>query len=176
MGASCTFNTGEGKAPLDPTTVSVSDFRVNDAEPLDAKINSVNLMDGTTSIAKGTAVYLQVGQLDSDARPRVELTGEIRDKAGNIRTEGRLANVSDGLAPKLTVTPSADIAKDEVTITVTSSENLRTNPMLELTQTKPEKNKDLISPTTPSVSLQTGSLTTYTAPSRTRPARPASSM
>ena len=157
------FNVGEGGAPLDPTTVSVSDFRVNDVEPLDAKINSVNLMDDTTSIAKGTAVYLQVGQLDSDARPRVELTGEIRDRAGNIRTEGRLANVSDGLAPKLTVTPSADIAKDEVTITVTSSENLRTNPMLELTQTKPEKNKDLISPTTPSVSLQTGSLTTYTA-------------
>ena len=34
------FNTGDGGAPLDPATVSASDFRVDDAEPLDAKVNS----------------------------------------------------------------------------------------------------------------------------------------
>ena len=82
------FNTGDGGAPLDPSTVSASDFLVDDAEPLDAKVSSVNHKDGTATIAKGTAVYLQVGQMDTDARPKVVLSGEIRDKAGNPRTEG----------------------------------------------------------------------------------------
>ena len=134
-----TFDTGEGGAPLDASTVEANDFRVNDAAPLDAKINAVTHMDGTTTIAKGTAVYLQVGQLDSDARPEVELTGEVKDRAGNTRTEGRIANANDGLAPSLTVTLAADIVKDEMMITVSSTENLRTNPMVQLTETKPVK-------------------------------------
>ena len=157
------FNTGDGGAPLDSSTVSASDFRVNDAEPLDAKVSSVSHKDGTATITKGTAVYLQVGQMDTDARPEVVLAGEIRDKAGNPRTEGRIPNIGDGLAPKLTVSPSADIHKDEVTTTITSSETLRTNPTLELTVTKPVKGESLISPITRPVSLQTGSLTTWTS-------------
>ena len=153
-----TFDTGAGTAPLDPASVTASDFRVDGATPLDAKVNAVTHGDA----AKGTAVYLQVGALDTDAKPRVELTGEVKDKADNIRSDGRIAAAADGLAPKLTVTPSADIAKSSVTITITSSETLRSNPMLELTTTKPEKGKDLSSPTTRPVSLQTGSLTTWT--------------
>ena len=35
------FDLGAGGAPLDPATVSANDFRVDGAEPLDAKINSV---------------------------------------------------------------------------------------------------------------------------------------
>ena len=158
-----TFDTGEGGAPLDASTVEANDFRVNDAAPLDAMINAVTHMDGTTTIAKGTAVYLQVGQLDSDARPEVELTGEVKDRAGNTRTEGRIANANDGLAPSLTVTLAADIVKDEMMITVSSTENLRTNPMVQLTETKPVKNGEIASPRVLSVSLQSGSLTTWTA-------------
>ena len=158
-----TFDTGEGGAPLDASTVEANDFRVNDAAPLDAKINAVTHMDGTTTIAKGTAVYLQVGQLDSDARPEVELTGEVKDRAGNTRTEGRIANANDGLAPSLTVTLAADIVKDEMMITVSSTENLRTNPMVQLTETKPVKKVAIASPRDLSVSLQSGGLTTWTA-------------
>jgi hypothetical protein len=158
-----TFDTGEGGAPLDASTVEANDFRVNDAAPLDAKINAVTHMDGTTTIAKGTAVYLQVGQLDSDARPEVELTGEVKDRAGNTRTEGRIANANDGLAPSLTVTLAADIVKDEMMITVSSTENLRTNPMVQLTETKPVKDVAIATPRELSVSLQSGGLTTWTA-------------
>ena len=158
-----TFDTGEGGAPLDASTVEANDFRVNDAAPLDAMINAVTHMDGTTTIPKGTAVYLQVGQLDSDARPEVELTGEVKDRAGNTRTEGRIANANDGLAPSLTVTLAADIVKDEMMITVSSTENLRTNPMVQLTETKPVKDGEIASPRVLSVSLQSGGLTTWTA-------------
>ncbi len=163
-----TFNTGEGKAPLDASTVTSSDFHVDGAVPLDVKINSVTHKDGTESIAKGTAVYLQVGQLDSDERPEVELVGEVSDRAGNEREGGKIANANDGLAPALTVTPSAKIAKDEVTITITSTENLRTNPTVELTETKPVKpgkgeSLTLVNAVIRPASLQPGSLTTWTA-------------
>ena len=116
------FDIGDGEAPLDPATVGANDFRVDGAAPLDAKVNSTAHKDGTTTLAKGTAVYLQVGKLDTDARPKVELTGEVKDKAGNIRR--RLAQLTRLTAclPVLTVTPSADIAKDAVTVTVSSSE------------------------------------------------------
>ena len=156
------FNAGDGGAPLDPATVSANDFRVDDATPLDFQINSVKHLDDTATIPKGTAVYLEVGQLDSDAQPKVELTGEVRDKAGNIRSEGRLAKANDGLAPTLTVTPSADIAKDEITVTVSSSESLRTNPVVELTETKPVKGEAIVTPSVLNVSLQIGTLTTWT--------------
>ena len=145
-----TFDTGEGGAPLDASTVEANDFRVNDAAPLDVPmINARDHMDGTTKIAKGTAVYLQVGQLDSDARPEVELTGEVKDRAGNTRTEGRIANANDGLAPSLTVTLAADIVKDEMMITVSSTENLRTNPMVQLTETKPVMDVEIATPREP---------------------------
>ena len=49
---------------------------VDGAEPLDAKINSVAHEGG--EIKKGSAVYLQVNKLDTDAQPKVELDG--RDK------------------------------------------------------------------------------------------------
>ena len=129
------FSLGEGTAPLDPATVSANDFRVDDQEPTDAIVNART--HGETD--KGSAVYLQVGQLDTDARPEVVLSGEIRDKAGNIRSDGRVATLNDGLAPKLTVTASADIHASEITITVSSSERLRSNPSVGTTTTKPVK-------------------------------------
>ena len=154
------FNTGDGKAPLDADSVTASDFRVDGAEPLAAIINARPHEDAP----KGTAVYLQVAEMDTSARPKVELVGEIRDRAGNIRTEGTLASVIDGLAPVLEVTSSADIANDEIVLTISSSERLGLNPDVELTSTKPVKgDEEPVSPTNLRVSLQTGALTTWTA-------------
>ena len=110
-----------------------------------------------------------MGQLDTDARPEVQLTGEIKDRAGNIRTEGRLAAIADGLSPILEVTPSADLAEKEVTVTISSSETLRSNPMVQVTETKPavgdpeEGDEVLVEAETLSVSLVTGSLTRWMA-------------
>ncbi|MDE3268645.1 MAG: hypothetical protein OYI31_09385 [Chloroflexota bacterium] len=148
-----TFSLGSGTAPLDPETVSATDFTVGGATPLEAVVNLA-----------GSNVYLKVAELDTSAKPAVRLTGEVRDKAGNPRTDGTVSsgNVADGLSPVLTVTPSAAIAEKSVTVTVTSSERLRLNPSVGLTTSKPVKGT---APTTTGlpVSLQTGALTTWTA-------------
>ncbi len=157
------FDLGTGGAPLDPTSVSANDFRVDGAIPLDYKINAVSHdTDGVSEAKKGAAVYLQVGQLDTDAKPKVELTGEIKDKAGNTRSDGTVAAAADGLSPVLTVTPSAEVAETEVTVTVTTSERLRSNPTVGVTTTKPVKGTTPVTDAL-TVSLQTGSLTTWTA-------------
>ena len=131
-----------GGAALDPSTVGAGDFRVDGATPLDAKVNVAGQDcddDGKKcKIAKGSAVYLQVGQLDTDERPKVELTGEIMDKSGNLRTGGSVSALVDGLSPVLTVTTSADISDDEITITVSSSERLSGRPMVQLATTEPD--------------------------------------
>ena len=53
---------------------------------------------------------------------------------------GHIAKINDGLSPVLTVTPSTELAKDTVTITVSSSEDLRINPQVTVVaSTKPAK-------------------------------------
>ena len=155
------FNIGDGGAPLDPSTVAPSDFEVDGVTPLATKVNTVAQDDGNTSV--GTAVYLQVGQLDTDARPEVELVGEIADKAGNEQDEGNIPTVNDGLAPTITVTPSTKLANETVTITISASESLRSNPTVNVTPNKPEKGEELEDDIPLTVSLQTGSLTIWTA-------------
>ena len=156
-----TFSLGDGGAPLDPATVSATDFTVGGATPLEAVVNA--LAQGNQ--AKGSVVYLNVAELDTSAKPAVRLTGEVRDKAGNPRTDGTVSssNVADGLAPTLTVTPSAAITSENVTVTVISSERLRVNPTVQATTTKPVKSEALVSPDNLPASLQTGALTTWTA-------------
>ena len=153
------FGLGDGTAPLDPATVSATDFTVGGATPLEAVVNA----KAQGAQKAGSVVYLKVGQLDTNARPDVRLVGEVRDKAGNPRTDGTVTNVVDGLAPVLTVTPSAEIANKSVTITVTSSERLGLNPIVERTTSKPVKGDDPESPVSLPVSLNTGALTTWTA-------------
>ena len=156
------FNVGDGGAPLDPSTVAPSDFEVDGLTPLAAKVNTVVQDDGDTPV--GAAVYLQVGQLDTDARPEVKLVGEVVDKAGNTQDEGNISAVSDGLAPTITVAPSTDLAKETVTITISASESLRSNPEVNVTPNKPEKGDEgLVEGIPLTVSLQTGSLTIWTA-------------
>ena len=156
-----TFNLGPGNAPLDPASVQANDFLVAGGAPLEAVVNSRNLpMNGLT---EGSAVYLKVAEMLTDARPRVQLTGDVRDKAGNARTSGNVGNAIDGIAPKFTVTPGAKIAQDEMTVTVVSSERLPVAPILSYTTTKPAKGKDLVDAETESLQLQTGSSTVYSA-------------
>ena len=77
-----TFELGLGTAPIDPATVDANDFRVDGEVPVEAVVNSVaqdcNDAGKECKIAKGSAVYLKVAQLDTDARPKVELSGEIK--------------------------------------------------------------------------------------------------
>ena len=137
-----TFELGLGTAPIDPATVDANDFRVDGEVPVEAVVNSVKLdcnPDGKEcKIAKGSAVYLKVAQLDTDARPEVELSGEIRDRSGNLRTGGSISALADGLNPVLTVSTSADISDSEVVITVSSSERLSGRPTVRLTETAPD--------------------------------------
>ena len=94
----------------------------------------------------------------------MRLTGEVRDKADNQRTDGTVSsnNVKDGLAPSITVTSSHEITNGNVTVTVSSSERLRVNPSVGLTTSKPVKGT---APTTSplTTSLETGALTTWVA-------------
>ena len=154
------FNLGAGGAPLDASTISVGDFRVAGAEPLAAIVNS----KGQGDIATGGAVYLQVPEQETNAKPKVEVVGEISDRAGNIRTESTISAVNDGLAPVITVTAEAKIAKDEMTITVTSSERLGINPVVRTTDTKPVEDVALAgSIKVLAISLKEGTFTTYTS-------------
>ena len=151
------FDLGTGGAPLDASTVSASDFQVDGLEPLDAKVNVRKLGDAVA----GSAVYLQVGELDTSARPKVELTGEIRDRSGNVRTGGSVSSIADGLSPVLSVTTSADISSSKVTVTVSSSERLSGRPMVNLTETMPDSGttEGLGSPLP--VTLQVGEVTVW---------------
>ena len=157
------FGLGDGTAPLDVSTVSTSDFLVDGAEPTDLRINAAKHdADAPGGPAdKGSAVYLNVGQLDTDARPKVVLVGEVRDRAGNIRTEGTINSSIDGLAPIVTVTPSVDISADEVTVAVASSERLGLNPIVQVTTEEPVKGEELVSPDALTIALDTGTFTKW---------------
>ena len=151
------FGLGDGTAPLDASTVSTSDFLVDANEPTDLRINAKS----HDASLKGSAVYLNVGQLETDARPKVVLVGEVKDRAGNVRTEGTINSAIDGLAPIVTATPSVDISADDVTVTVDSSERLGLNPIVELTTTKPVKGQEIVSPEALTIALETGTFTKW---------------
>ena len=104
---------------------------------------------------------------ETNAKPKVELVGEIRDLAGNIRSESTISAVNDGLSPVIEVTVDADIAREQVTVTVSSSERLGINPVVRTTTTKPVKGVDPAelpgAVKVLSVALQRGSFTDYAA-------------
>ncbi len=102
---------------LDGESVQASDFRVNGVTPADV----------TPSDA---SVYLTVATLAADAKPTVELVGDISDVAGNIRAGSGQVNASDGIAPTLNVTVDPIYSKEEVTIDIVTDEALLTVPGL----------------------------------------------
>ena len=132
------FNLGVGGAPLDSSTITAGDFRVDGAEPLAAVVNSRETAD---DIPVGGAVYLQVPEQETNAKPKVELVGEIRDRAGNIRSESTISAVNDGLSPTIEVTVDSEIAREQVTVTVSSSERLGINPVVRTTTTEARKGR-----------------------------------
>ena len=118
------FTLGTGTvtfAPIEASTVAPNDFRVDGVAPSAVSVNTA-----------GDAVYLTVAAMATDYRPKVELTGEIADKANNKRTSGSVTNATDKLSPVITVatTPSSSttLSKEKVTITIQSSETLVATP------------------------------------------------
>jgi len=129
------FSLGTGTGSLDPTTVSTADFRVAGEEPLTAIVNAKAHESG--AIVKESTVYLEVAAQATDARPKVELVGEVKDRAGNVRTSGTISAASDKLAPVLTISSSAALSEKTATVTITSTEALVINPTISTTITKP---------------------------------------
>ena len=105
---------------LDASSVSASDFEVNDQEPTNAEVFSG---------AKAN-VFLTLGSdLDPNARPKVELVGRVEDLAGNRRSSGKVDNATDGIAPTLTVSVEGGnraVTKGEIKIMISSNEDVGT--------------------------------------------------
>ncbi|MBI4282007.1 MAG: hypothetical protein HY672_00770 [Chloroflexi bacterium] len=153
------FDLGTGGAPLDASSVVANDFRVAGVAPISAVVNVKSQESG--AIPAGAAVYLEVAQQATDAKPKVEVVGEILDKAGNIQTAGSITNATDKLTPILTVTAAPTYAPLTVTLTITSSETLGVNPTLNTVTTAPTCATPLPSPTPQTVGAVTS--TSWTA-------------
>ena len=127
-----TFNEG-----LDPGSVAIdgSDFTVEGASVTAALVAGVdNTSTGRTN-DKDEFVYLTLAaDLSADARPKVELNGSVKDKAGNElkpaagqTVADSISAARDGIKPTVSdVTVSARLlARDgESVLTFTSDENL----------------------------------------------------
>ena len=83
--------------PLDASSVHNSDFRVDGAVPLSARIFS----------GREDYVFLTVPALAADAQPTVELVGDVLDKAGNHED-------SDGSANPQLPDPTPDSSTDSL--------------------------------------------------------------
>lgn len=153
------FDLGTGGAPIDSASVVANDFRVAGVAPLSVVVNAKSQEAGT--IPAGAAVYLEVAQQATDAKPKVEVVGEILDKAGNVQTAGSITNATDKLSPVLTVTAAPTYAPLTVTLTITSSETLGVNPTLNTNTTAPTCAAPLPSPTAQTVNAVTS--TSWTA-------------
>ena len=108
---------------LDEGSLQASDFRVNGVTPADV----------SWSDKHAESVFLKVAVLEADARPLVELTGDISDKAGNVRPGGKkVENAMDGISPTLAVEVDPTYHKEEVTIDIRTDEALLTVPTVSL--------------------------------------------
>ena len=108
---------------LDVDTVDVGDFSVDDP---DATIEDVTV--GGVGDEKNELVFLTLtSDLPSDARPRIDLDGSIKDVAGNEVKEDVTPRVRDGISPNVTVDALLRqlLPKDaEVDVSFTADENL----------------------------------------------------
>jgi hypothetical protein len=82
-------------------------------------------------------VFLTIPELPSpSARPKVEMVGIIKDRAGNEqRSVLTVAEAADGISPTVTVTlsPSSALDKESVSIEVIVDETLLTTPVVTVT-------------------------------------------
>jgi len=144
---------------LDPATVSVDDFEVDDVKPASLVLGGKNSSASTClSGASGTCeknefVYLTMGNnLQPDAKPKVEMVGSVSDLAGNAlkastsattypvadtvtATDSQKPEISDELLT-VKVGTLADLldAAQETTLTWTSTEKLSgSNTIIKIT-------------------------------------------
>jgi len=101
-------------------SVQASDFKVAGSVPISATHYSGNK----------SVVFLEVGDLDADARPKVEVVSDVADAAGNVTDSSKISAATDGIAPTLTVTTAGGtrpVVKSKVKITVASDEGASTS-------------------------------------------------
>ena len=104
---------------VDGTTVSAADFNVAGSNPISA----------THFSGAKKSVFLEVSALAADARPKIEVVGEILDEAGNKLTSDSLDPSSDGIAPTLTLSiteGTRPVTKDKVQVVLSADEKAST--------------------------------------------------
>ena len=102
---------------LDSSTVSPGAFSV-----------SGNAVESVSAV--GNKIYLTLADnLGSTEQPTVSVqSGVIKDKAGNAFGGARIAKAADKLGPNLSLSKSADLSNDEITVTITTDEQLNASP------------------------------------------------
>jgi len=140
---------------LDAGTVDADDFDVSgSSEPSEV------FMDADLGLKY---VYLTVADMDTDATPDVELTGQVSDAAGNVLTASEAAaddeevvEALDYMEPVLSgaVSPVLGAKDDEITIGISSTEKL--------TKAPPTKIGLLAKTSVPETHTATGAQTDFT--------------
>jgi len=123
-------------------------------EGIDATDFQITFDDGTThtpteaviQAALPTQVFLTLGaSMSADNTPKVALVGSVADVAGNSTSTGSIAGATDKIHPTVTATLSggtgtgtgalettADLTKSTMVLTVTSDEELVSNPKVDV--------------------------------------------
>jgi len=121
------FDTGTGGAAIDSATLQNTDFNV-----VGSTISSITI--GTKVSGKQILLFGLAAALDTAAKPKVELVGEVKDKAGNkLATFSGTAGkaVLDGLKPAITsATITGSPAQSSVTVTFASGEAAANTPVV----------------------------------------------
>ena len=109
------------KADPDDSTKMIEDEKTGDGN---SDIKGADVQDEGED--KGY-VFLTVEEMAPTAKPKVELTGDVSDVAGNRQNAGKVNEADDRVAPTLTVTLTEGdrpVTKDKVNLTITSNENI----------------------------------------------------
>ena len=121
---------------------------------IDAADFQITFDDGTTHTPTEAVIYsalpkqvfLTLGaSMSADNTPKVALVGSVADIAGNSTSTGSLANATDKIHPAVTATLSggtgtgsatlegaSDLTKKSITLTVTTDEELVSNPKVDV--------------------------------------------
>jgi len=121
---------------------------------IDATDFQITFDDGTTHTPTDAVIYsalpkqvfLTLGaSMTADNTPKVALVGSVSDIAGNSTSTGSLANATDKIHPSVTATLSGgtgtgsatlegpnDLTKSSITLTVTTDEELVSNPKVDV--------------------------------------------
>ena len=121
---------------------------------IDATDFQITFDDGTTHTPNEAVIYsalpkqvfLSLGaSMSADNTPKVALVGSVSDMAGNSTSTGSLANATDKIHPSVTATLSggtgtgsaalegaSDLTKKSITLTVTTDEELVSNPKVDI--------------------------------------------